>query len=970
MQFVQFYAARADTGAVLPYARATVLLTGTTTEAALFDAEGEAIDNPLTADGVGALGFATNDGIYDVEIVSADGTYSAPPIQKLQVVDLSGVVGTITSGRKGAPSWAAAAAMSFTAGELVEVPATDTGTHTDPISGLVVPNTGIFRYKTGSPSGLERIYAVDLGVRDAALLAQAWAESDTAPAGPGTKSAKTLAAEVDAALATVPIGASLVVFSGQAPDNRGQTGDRGYSTDLRIQYPARSADGWEPGIDPSGAIVTKDSVIWDMALGLYPSGSLTTTRAQASTTLTNMDPSGTVPVTVAAGQPVVHPTKGLLCYQFSKALLSTSNPSDTTVTMPVTGRLAVWLSGPGQVATSAGTATGTGWGTHVSAPRTYQLLNITGAGTINLDFTGTTAETYVRVEYNDVISGTAVPTPFVNGASTRNGDQTVVGGDLLTALQAPAGTLLIDIERPHRVAGIANTVLSLNGAAVVYLADDDSGTYYDGTNIQGFDIGDANFSTGPVRIAMTWEAGHVSIGGGSRIPARVAYSLLNGVARTSARLGNANNSDVYGQQSLNGAISRIEFMPAALSDFELFERYNIEHPFPSIDEILVNYDPKRFLRSYRDAVLKMLAGTVMPSGHWPVVAFGPGTSHTAATNGTTGQIKQTSTPARWAAQMTAQGIPARVTSWVGNAGFPGGGGTNTYDNRLSCSAGWSGWGTQLAGSAMRATTAGCWIEYAEPTETDWHRIFFWMGNASAFGGDYGRIAISVNGAASIKTINCSGVAGMGYADVGPADGVVHGVNTYRVTTLDAKPVGVVGSVAWSSVNPHLIVVNGGTPLRTMVTMATDSIGAFTPENSVPELLRKLGASLIVPEGVTNDAAGLVGDTVYRTAIGSVLDAAIATGADVWPWTDPPSATATIAQDVQDRYTRIFLAECAKRNLTVADWHFAMGPHAPYAVAKMGIFHDLVHLTGSGTVPGYEIQARRAAEVTGARLLAN
>jgi hypothetical protein len=189
MQYVQFYAARADTGVLLPYARATVFLTGTATPAVLFDAEGQAIDNPLTADAVGLLGFAAVDGIYDVEIESANGDYSAPPIRKLQVVDLSGVVGTITSGRKGAPTWAATAAMSFTAGELVEVPATDTGTHVDPISGLTVPNTGVFRYKTGSPSGLERIYAVDLGVRDAALRAQAWAEG-IEPGGPGSRSAK------------------------------------------------------------------------------------------------------------------------------------------------------------------------------------------------------------------------------------------------------------------------------------------------------------------------------------------------------------------------------------------------------------------------------------------------------------------------------------------------------------------------------------------------------------------------------------------------------------------------------------------------------------------------------------------------------------------------------------------------------------------------------------------------------------
>lgn len=785
------------------------------------------------------------------------------------------------------------------------------------------------------------------------------------------EAAGTSATAAADAVAAVPVGSALHVFTGEAPDNLGQAGDRGYSTDLQLTYPTRTGTGWAAGIDAKGALVAKDSVIWDMARGDYPSSSLSTTRAHGSTTLILGDPSGTVPQAVAAGEPVVHPELGLLCYQMANIVYSAVNPSDGEVTVPVTSGLIIQMNGPGQVTTSPGSATAAGYGTLVSAPNAFQKLNVTATGTINLDFTGTTADTRVWISTYPVGGGAhSVPVPFSLAVGLRNGDETIVEGALLSALQAPSGTLLVDVMRPHRTVGNTNTVVSLNGAELIYLNDDDTATYNDGARTQQFDIGEANFALKPVRLAITWEAGRVTVGGGSRIPVTLPYSLRNGSVITSARLGHALNGDIYGQRSLNGPIVRIERLSGTIADLPFFERYNVVRPLPSIDDILINYDPRRSFRTLRAAIVKMLAGTLMPSGHWPVVIDGPGTSHKAGTNGPAGQIKQASVAGRLAARWTADGIPARLTSWVGSTSFPSGGGTSTQDNRLSNSAGWTPWGTNLSGNAMRATTAGCWIQFAEPTETDHYRIYFFTGNASAFGGDYGRIEISVNGGAAIKTVNCSGVAGMSYVEVGPADGVVHGVNTYRVTTLDAKPVGLAGAIAWSSVNPHLIVVNAGTSLRTMVTMATDNISAFTPENSALELMRKLAPSLVIPEGVTNDAVTGVGDTAYRAALATVFDAAIATGADVFPWNDPPTGTGTLAQDVQDRYTRIFLAEAAKRNLTVADWHFAMGPQDPYSSTKMGLYAagDPVHLSGIGAVTGYDWQAERVMRVLGQELL--
>jgi hypothetical protein len=89
MQFIQFTAARADTGAVLPYATATVYLAGTLTKAALFDPGGTAITNPVTADVNGLVGFAAANGAYDAAVVSSDGSYTTPGIKDLQLYDLT-----------------------------------------------------------------------------------------------------------------------------------------------------------------------------------------------------------------------------------------------------------------------------------------------------------------------------------------------------------------------------------------------------------------------------------------------------------------------------------------------------------------------------------------------------------------------------------------------------------------------------------------------------------------------------------------------------------------------------------------------------------------------------------------------------------------------------------------------------------------------------------------------------------------
>jgi hypothetical protein len=87
---------------------------------------------------------------------------------------------------------------TFSPETLAITPASDAGTHIDPVVGGVVPNAGIFRYSS-APAGwrwLMSTSALVLAVADAqaqVLLAQAWAESVTPPAGGITASSKTWA---------------------------------------------------------------------------------------------------------------------------------------------------------------------------------------------------------------------------------------------------------------------------------------------------------------------------------------------------------------------------------------------------------------------------------------------------------------------------------------------------------------------------------------------------------------------------------------------------------------------------------------------------------------------------------------------------------------------------------------------------------------------------------------------------------
>ncbi len=87
---------------------------------------------------------------------------------------------TLTSGRRGYLTWSAMAAdTGQPAGTLGEVSPADSGTHTDPVVGGTVANSGVFRYSS-SPAGWQRLYAMPVSAT--ASNAETLTGTDTAKA--------------------------------------------------------------------------------------------------------------------------------------------------------------------------------------------------------------------------------------------------------------------------------------------------------------------------------------------------------------------------------------------------------------------------------------------------------------------------------------------------------------------------------------------------------------------------------------------------------------------------------------------------------------------------------------------------------------------------------------------------------------------------------------------------------------------
>jgi hypothetical protein len=121
MQFVAFYAAAQDTGALLPGATVSVYQATDppqTTLADLFNEEGAGIGNPLIAGNSGLVGFAAADGDYDVVVYSGA---EAQPSFKLYLLDPADIGASVAAAQSAADGAAATATeASQTAGQATQ----------------------------------------------------------------------------------------------------------------------------------------------------------------------------------------------------------------------------------------------------------------------------------------------------------------------------------------------------------------------------------------------------------------------------------------------------------------------------------------------------------------------------------------------------------------------------------------------------------------------------------------------------------------------------------------------------------------------------------------------------------------------------------------------------------------------------------------------------------------------------------
>jgi len=756
--------------------------------------------------------------------------------------------------------------------------------------------------------------AADLALGGASLIRQAIA-SAAAAAASATAAAGSAAASA-ASAASVPTGAGMAAIrtTGRMPDNVGVTGQPGLVTDTLDFYSGKTASGWGSAINlKTGAIVNRDQFVTDFAIGTYPTSDLPCVRTGQVTNLIPEDAVRTPP-NFATNVAVQHPTYGVLAYPQSTILMSSLNPGNGTFTvnMPVVGKLAIWMNGPGQVVSAAGAsspATATNFGTLVSAPGAWQALNVTATGNVALTLSGTDATTSIQVEYRTNQPTLSVPTPFKGSTGTRTADAFLASGTMLSNWQAPSGTAVIDAHRLSDGGSGAATVVAFNGAARLYIGNDTSITYTDGTHSVSLSLPFSTVANSVPRIVLAWSAGKVQLYAGSAAPQAVAFDLNNGVARTSVRYG-APGTD--GQQSLCGGIARVSFVlnNAMLDPVDCYDLANQARPIPKASALVRDVEANEPFPVWRSGLYEMSQGRVLTNGVWPIFIM-VGASTTRGDNQAGATTWASSIAGRWAIRETAAGYPSYMRGLMGSAGYTSASAmTNNYNPQMSKSAGWTnGWGLTAGGGTLSTTTAGC-TEQETPLEvTNGYRWFLFTNNGGV-AGVYGRVQLTASDGThtATKTFDCNLAAGVSMVEITAADlvaaGVVLGAGavTYTLTTLDSgKRVSIAGRFPWNSLTPHVIVLTAGAPGYTAEAMDVDAISSGAVENSWYEPLRQMQPTFMTLEIAGNSSVNQTAFAGFKTAINNLIAKSVDTGADVMMMTNLNLGTTVVAKNIQDKY---------------------------------------------------------------------
>lgn len=896
----------------------------------------------------------------------------------------------------------------------------------------------------GTPDGTEDVVVVDgtgaakrtnlldwataqlASARDAALAAITSAQTTATTAinalvasAQGYANAAASSASAAATSAgSVPVGAATYLKDRGPPGfNTGSPGAFYLDLDSGYLYGPKTAIGW-----PLGAVADVNAgwSHYDLSLGAaYPTALMPITRANPATALaTNLcyhDAPGSAYQTFAANTPIQRADLGTAFMPQSRnVFLNCLAPVDQPTIPVVAGKIIIWSHhDAGVTVTSAANgAVGTGFGAVASG--VPQVLTITTAGNISVTHSGAGTWYACQVEYNPNASFTnnSIATPLIitgGAAVTRDVSYSQTAEALLAALQASAGSFVFEVARlevqtgfgraPGLVAFLTNSSsINLDGAAHMSYRSAAVGC---GMANQAWNSGSGSSQ----KLGFAWSTGSSTFGAGDIMPTADAVAFNNGTAITAATIGGLAN----GQQNLGGWIKRIKWRTAndRISDRALFDQFTattIPTYANSGTKLFRQQIPGNALPNLKTAVAAVRANTA------DAIALFEGTSHSAGVEpGSSPSIN--SMPAKVAARLAANGVPARYAGWFGNNNIsPAAGASGYRPTRLTFSAGWSAYGTQLGGASMKTSTNGATITDIVPGTSDTYHFFYWTfpgyggwtfsdGNGhsktaaaetaytasisgttmtvTALGTGYPQVGdVLTNGPSAGTTIvkqltgtaNSTGTyqvsasqtvasttiksIGPRIATLGPSDGVVRGSNTFTYTSNDSLPKTIAGGLERDTLSRSVLCINGGTTLRTAVTLALDAVNSGAAENSVQAWVRMLGTLGLCfthYEAVTNDVGAVTDESLYTSSVQYALSQALAFG-DVMVSGDPPTQPSIFSQASQDRYTWLLYKAAYALGVIINAMPDVLGPRLKWA--NIGFYKsDGTHFSGSGVLTG-------------------
>lgn len=979
----------AQTGLPVRNAEIRLFLNRTTTPATMYALNGaSAIAPPLLTDSKGYWQFFAADGVYTITETVPGGDVKT--INDVEIYELAATLGGVAGEpRIVVPNAAGRALKVFTFDNLGAASLLPTGSFQGPAATITVNSTTTLA--AGSNATV-----VNVGTSGAALLNFGIPRGDKGDAGaqgvPG----------LDGTTGNHLTG------QGVPANNLGINGDDYYDTLTGIEYGQKTNNTWPLG---ATADVNAPWQNYDLS-GTYPTALLPVTRANPATALlTNLcyhDAANASYSTFAANTPVKRSDLGTWFGPQSRNVFLNSTAPVTQSPTVVVGVVIVWSNHDAGVAitTAAGTATGTGFGALV--PGTPQILTITGAGTISVTRSGSGTWYACQVEYNPSIPANSIATPLIitaGAAVTADASTNLAAGALLSAFQNSTGTFMMEVSRVERQTGYGRTpsLLGINTGSYATI-DNNTQLGWNGQNTSA-QIGSQTWDTAQ-KIGFNWGSGAQTYGGGDRVPTDYATAFPFGTV-TAIRIG-CNSNVAAAQQTLGGWVKRIKWRSDRVDSRTLYNAYTAT-AIPTVaatPALLKNYAAGSAMPKLRAAVQLVKAGY----RDAPIV-FGC-TSHTAGVQPAAAPHIN-SVPSKAATRLAALlGVPVRFAGWFGNNNSAPSAGASIYQpDRLTFSAGWAGYGTQLGGQATRASTSGATITDTVPGTTDTYRVYYWTfpgyGSFTISGGGgskvvSGAVAYTASIAGNVMTVTAvasgviqvgavitgtgvtagttitglgTGIGGTGtyivsvsqtvasttinsvglqFADLTTADGVVRGNNTYTITTSSAATVSICGALERDSQSKAVQLINGGTTTRTAVTFSLDNIVVGTAENSVLAAIRLIAPDAMFYEAVTNDAAGATAPAAYIAAVQAAITTGQATG-DVIVYGDPPSATSVATQAVQDQYTALEYGAALSKGCPVIDLPGVLGAQSKWlAIGVYGALpnlSDMIHFSGVAPVTG-------------------